>query len=567
MALLEIKNLSFTYPDMEKPAIKDINLSVNEGEFVVVCGPSGCGKTTLLRLLKRQLRPNGKLCGEILYMNRPEESLSERQSVTEIGFVMQNPENQTVTDKVWHELAFGLESIGEKTPQIRRKIAEISSFFGISKWYHKRTSELSGGQKQLLCLASVMVMNPKVLILDEPTAQLDPIAASEFIATLKRINEETGMTIILVEHRLEEVFSVAHKLVIMDNGSILTADTPKEVGKRVATQFSQHSMFSAMPSSVRIFRGLDIQDIECPINVREGREFICNNFENKIRSLERRENNTDEREIAISLKEGFFRYEKDTPDVLDAIDLDIYAGEFLCILGENGSGKTTLLRVLSGLRRLYKGKYRLWGKKIKEYNTKSLYRNNIASLPQNPQLLFVKNRLYDDLKEVTTVMEYDKKQADEAIRSISARLGISHLLENHPYDLSGGEQQKAAIAKILLMNPSIILLDEPTKGIDAASKITLAKILKNLQNDGKTVVMVTHDVEFAAQYADRCAMFFDGQIVSSDVPYRFFAENTYYTTAASRISRNFFDGAVTVDEVVALCRMNNKKSYKGDSAR
>lgn len=554
MALLEIKNLSFSYPESGKKALDGVSLSVSEGEFVLLCGESGCGKTTLLSIIKRQMRPEGNLSGEILYKGENIDSLSERESVTDFGYVYQSPEKQIVTDKVWHELAFGPESIGMNTQSIRRRAAEISGFFGISKWYRKDTASLSGGQKQLLNLASVMVTDPKVLLLDEPTSQLDPIAASEFIATLRKINDEIGVTIILVEHRLEELFSKVDRVVMMSEGKVVVDSRPQELGKHY-DEIEKLPMKYGLPAAMKIARGIGRTDVT-PLSVKDGKRLIeeylsdCGAFAD---SGEKKPSE-DERETVIEISEGFFRYERELPDVLCGMDLRVKKNEFLCILGENGAGKTTALRILGGNRRLYRGKYRLWGKKISEYSTDKLYRRNVSFLPQNPQLLFVKNTLESDLLEATKAMGLNENEGKEKIAAITEKLGIDALLDSHPFDLSGGEQQKAAFAKILLMEPRILLLDEPTKGIDAYSKKILGKMLKGLQKEGITIVMVTHDVEFAAEYADRCAMFFDGQIVSSAPPEEFFSENSYYTTSASRISRGFFGGAVTAAEVIEKLR-------------
>lgn len=558
MALLEIKNLSFSYSGAENSALENINLTVEQGDFVLLCGESGCGKTTLLKLLKKQLRPNGTLTGEIAYNGVNVDSLDERTSVCEIGYVMQNPENQTVTDKVWHELAFGLESLGEKTPIIRRKVAEICGFFGIGEWYHKRTAELSGGQKQLLSLASVMVMNPSLLILDEPTAQLDPIAAAEFLQSLHKINQELGVTIIIAEHRLEEVFPMASKVVIMDKAKIFMCDTPRKIGETLSFDETSHKMSLALPTAIRVFHATQGKG-KCPLTVNEGKKYIAENFVGNINTLPFESEDYTDREIALQIKEGYFRYERDLPDVLSGMDIDVYKNEILCILGANGAGKTTLLRILSGVKRLYKGKYRVWGKKIKEYSGNTLYRGNIACLPQNPQNLFVKNNVHDDLFEVTKLLSYKKEDGEKVVTEVAEKLGIIHLFKSHPYDLSGGEQQKAALAKILLMNPKIVLLDEPTKGLDAYSKKTFAEIIAMLKAEGKTIVIVTHDVEFAAEYSDRCAMFFDGQIVSCDNRVDFFATNRYYTTATARMTRPYFANAVTVDMATKLCLLNKKE--------
>lgn len=555
MALIEIENLSFAYSGAQRAALKNINLSVESGDFVLLFGESGCGKTTLLKLIKKQLRPNGKLDGSVKFKGTDISALDERVSAAEIGFVMQNPDNQTVTDKVWHELAFGLESLGEKTDVIRRKVAEICGFFGIGEWFNKRTCELSGGQKQLLALASVMVMNPSVLILDEPTAQLDPIAAAEFFASLKKINEELGVTVIIAEHRLEEVFPLANKVVFLDDAELIMCDTPRNVGKRLSESEKSHKMSIGLPAAVRLYYALGKSGV-CPLTVKEGKKFLSENYPRNIPRLTVDLPSYKDRRAAIEISGGYFRYERELPDVLRGLDLTVYENELLCILGANGAGKTTLLRVISGVKRLYKGKLRIWGKKIKEYNGNSLYRGNIACLPQNPQNLFVKNTVEADLLEITQIAGYKKEEGKKAVEEVSAKVGISRLLKSHPYDLSGGEQQKAALAKILLIKPAVLLLDEPTKGLDAYFKREFAHILSDLKSEGKTIVIVTHDVEFAACYADRCAMFFDGQIVSVANRVDFFATNSFYTTAAARMTRPMYENAVTVEMAAELCRLN-----------
>ena len=557
MAILEIQNLTFKYNGATENALTDVSFSIEKGEFAVLCGESGCGKSTLLRLIKQQIAPSGTTEGKILYCGTPVSELDERRSVAEIGFVMQNPDNQIVTDKVWHELAFGLESLGVGTDEIRLRTAETCGFFGIGDWYGKKTCELSGGQKQLLSLASVMVMQPQILILDEPTSQLDPIAAADFISTVKKINSELGVTVLMVEHRLEEVFPIADKVILMNRAGILAVGSPKHVGSQLKNIDPNHKMLLGLPSAVRIYNRLD-GDGECPLTVKDGKDYLEARYDNVYDRYGIVPVDYSQKTKAIEITEGFFRYERDLPDVLRGVNLTVYENEILCILGGNGAGKTTTLKIIGGIKRLYRGKLRIWGKKITEYGGVSLYRHNLSCLPQNPQTLFVKNTLKADLQEVVKVMGYGK-ECEEKIRNVVDELGIAHLLDRHPFDLSGGEQQKAAFAKILLTEPKIILLDEPTKGIDAFSKNTLAGILYKLKQKGMTVVIVTHDVEFAAEHADRCAMFFDGQIVATANPVEFFSTNNYYTTAASRISRGLFKNAVTVDMVVELCSKNGKK--------
>lgn len=570
MALLEVKNLSFTYPRQPKdttepkPALSDVSLEIRKGEFMVLCGASGCGKSTLLRLLKRELAPEGEKSGEIIFCGKEQSTLSEREAACEIGYVLQNPENQIVTDKVWHELAFGLENMGVPTPVIRRRVAEMACFFDIDDWFRKKTTELSGGQKQLLNLASILSMQPKLLILDEPTSQLDPIAASDFIHTLSKINKELGLTILLTEHRLEEVFPLADRVAVMDQGKLLFVESPRQAGHELKKFDPNHRMLLGLPSAVRIYQGLDAEDVTCPLTVRDGRNFIEENYNNTITRLEREPEKKEEKDrpIAMRMKDICFRYEKEEPDVLDHVALTLYEGEVVSLLGGNGAGKTTLLSVISGTNRPYYGKIEVFGKRLQKYRGKELYIRKLASLPQNPQTVFLKMTVREDYEELAKVLGCKKSELEDKIQAVAQQLEITHLLDRHPYDLSGGEQQRAAIGKVLLLEPRLLLLDEPTKGIDAWSKRQLGNLLKDLRGQGITLLMVTHDVEFAAEVSDRCGLFFDHEITSVDTPEEFFCNNNYYTTAANRISRQQYENAITCEEVIELCRQNGRKSIR-----
>lgn len=556
MEILQIKNLNFSYPDAQKSALCDVSLSVAAGEFIVICGESGCGKSTLLRLIKRELSPYGEESGDILYNGVPMSELDERTAAADIGFVLQDPEGQIVTDTVWHELAFGAESLGLPQQVIRRRVAEMASYFGIEGWFHKKTSELSGGQKQLLNLAAVMVMQPKILLLDEPTAQLDPIAASDFIATLQKLNRELGLTVLLVEHRLEEVFPIADKVWLMERGAAVYSDSPNRIGEFFKAHPS-HPMIAGLPAAMRIFGALE-EDGAAPLTVREGRKYITEGYENRINAAELKVYIHSE-EKAVELKNVWFRYGRELPDVMRDTTLEVYTGEHFCILGGNGAGKTTVLGIIAGVLKPYRGKVMIYGKRSGRVQADK--QPKIALLPQDPQTVFTGKTVREELEETCRIMKID---AEEKIAETAERLGISHLLQMHPYDLSGGERQKAALAKLLLLRPEILLLDEPTKGIDPHSKLTLSEMIGQLKADGITVITVTHDVEFAAANADRCGLFFDGELISADTPTVFFSENNFYTTAANRISRGHYKNAILCEDVAALCRLNEKKRGEAD---
>lgn len=547
MAHFQIKDLSFSYPTAKgKKSLDGVSLSIEKGEYIVLCGKSGSGKTTLLRQLKSVLAPHGKKQGEILFNGTPIEKVNQRVQSAKIGYVMQNPDDQIVTDKVWHELAFGLESLGCDQKTMRARVAEMACYFGIQDWFHRDVANLSGGQKQLLNLASIMAMQPEVLILDEPTSQLDPIAASDFLNTVRKINIELGTTVIITEHRLEDIFPYADRAVVMDGGKVIADDTPRKIGKLLYEQ--KNDMFAAMPTPIRVFYGAAGTG-DCPLTVREGRTWLSKTYPEPMVNILPAEELDDEIEKpALSLKELWFRYEKDSPDVLRGVSAEVPTGTLYAIVGGNGAGKSTTLKAVCGICKPYRGKVKVFGKPVEKYKSTELFGGCLAMLPQDPKSLFVKKTVREDLVEMTK----DEKRIVE----VASVCEIESLLNNHPYDLSGGEQQRAALAKVLLTNPKLLLLDEPTKGIDSFFKEKLATILCKLKEQGITIVMVSHDVEFCAKYADMVSMFFDGQMLTTDTPRRFFGNNSFYTTAANRMSRHVFSMAVTAEDVVQLCRQN-----------
>lgn len=528
---IKIKNLIFSYPNSEKKALDDINLTVNQGEFVTICGKSGCGKSTLLRHLKPILTPHGKTSGEIYFDGKSIYDLSDREQAENIGFVMQNPDNQIVTDKVWHELVFGLESLGINSAEIRSKAAEMASFFGIQNWFYENVANLSGGQKQILNLASVMIMNPTLLLLDEPSSQLDPIAAHDFFTMLERINTELGVTIILSEHNLSEVFPLSDKVVVMEDGKITTENTPYKIGE----ELKQNSMFAALPTPTKIYYSLGNNSGNCPITIRDGHKWLEKQQINEHFEFKSEKNRINTEPI-LELKDVWFRYEKNSDDILKGLSFKVHENEFYAIVGGNGVGKSTALSVISKINKPYRGKVFI------NDDTK------VAVMPQNPQSLFLKKSVLEELYDA--VFDVEKEKRKNEIEYVIKLCELDNLLENHPYDLSGGEQQRVALAKMLLRKPDLLVLDEPTKGLDACFKRKLATILKSLQKNGMTVLMVTHDIEFCAEYADICAMFFDGKIVSEAPPRKFFAENNFYTTSAKRMADGIIENAVLDKDII-----------------
>ena len=540
MEILKIEGLNFTYAGATSPVLSDVSFSVGRGEFIAVCGATGSGKSTLLRMIKRELTPEGEKSGKITVCGTPQDELSPLDASKKIGFVFQHPEQQIVCDKVWHELSFGLENLGTPSDVIRRRVAETASFFGIDGIFYKKTSELSGGQKQLIALASVMAMRPEILLLDEPTSRLDPIASAEFVSTLKRLSRETGVTVVIVEHALGELLGISDKLLVLDGGKVSVFAPPRDAIAKLTVE----TVKKTLPTAPKVYLSLGALG-DCPLTVAEGREFIEKNYKNDVRSLpESARERSDE--PALEMKNVFFRYGKDEKDALHGMTLKVNAGEIFCVLGGNGSGKTTALGVCSGILRAFSGEVRVFGKKLKEYKNQTLYKNCLSMLFQDVQTVFLKNTVREELESVGG-------------KNIDLPYDITHLYGKHPYDLSGGEQQLVALGKVLLTHPRLLLLDEPTKALDGAAKEALAGVLKDLKKQGITVVIVTHDTDFAASVADRCAMFFAGEVISEGGVREFFSDNSYFTTEAARMTRGYYDFAVTPRDAAELCRLNGRR--------
>lgn len=565
MKIFECKDVTFFYPEDTKPAIEHINFSLEKGKIYVLCGQSGSGKSTLLKHMKKEQIPFGTGTGQMYYCNRILEELGTKQSCQEIGFVGQLPDEQIVTDKVWHELAFGLESLGEKPMVIRQKIAEVAEYFGIGQWFHRKTDTLSGGQKQILNLASVMAMEPKLLLLDEPTSQLDPIGAERFLHTVEKINKEFGTTVVISEQRLEEVLSIADEIIIMHDGKLLKKGKVREcaallhdgrmkIGKELPVE-------KGMPVSVRAYiHGADILSkvddrkefsaAYTPLTVKEGQLWLKSWRANREKQPKYQgqdcqdskvfENNKEpkreNKNVAIEAKNVVWGYERGK-EVLKDFSIKIPKQKITALLGGNGSGKTTALKVLTGIYKVKQGK-------VKQSEI-------CGYLPQNPQTMFTETTVEEELADAICFGK--RKIEPSAIRTkveqMLNRMELVSQREKNPFDLSGGQAQRLAIGKILLTDASVIAMDEPTKGMDAAFKEAFAKMLEELVRDGKTIILVSHDITFCSEYTDYCGFLFDGQIISSSTTREFFKQNTFYTTQARKMAIHSYPGVVTVTDL------------------
>ena len=554
-AVLSCEHVSFCYPRQTDNAIEDISFSIGEAEFVVLCGQSGCGKTTLLRHFKKNQIPFGTGSGKLYYRGSDLETMDDRESAARIGFVGQNPDTQLVTDKVWHELAFGLENLGVPGEQIRRRTAEIAQYFGMESWFRRPVSELSGGQKQLLNLASVVIMQPDVLLLDEPTAQLDPIGTGRFLDTLRRLNRDLGTAVLLSEQRLEEVVPMADRVLIMHQGHLVADAVPGQCAAKLEAYEREHNealpIASAMPVAVRVWKACHYRDeANSPVSIRQGKSWLADHVRKtgqpgepiKSAVSDRHPCHTAKRavsETALFVDRLCFGYQKDQR-VLEDFTMRVPKGMLYAVVGGNGSGKSTALKAIMGICKPRRGKVKAAGK--------------IRFLAQNPKSLFTELTAAEELMAMllpenggASLKEADRTQR---VGEMLSYLELTAQREQNPMDLSGGQQQRLALGKLLLTEPDILLLDEPTKGLDGAFKEKLAEFLKDLCSKGKTVVLVSHDMEFCARYADQCGLLFDGQLISEGETRAFFRENVFYTMAAQRMSRGVCGDCLLAEDII-----------------
>ena len=467
---IEATAFEFSYPTQinadQQPnaAIGPLNWRVAQGAFQLLVGSTGSGKTTLLRNCKPAIAPHGKQAGYLAVFGTPVNKLNAYEAASLVGYVSQSPENQIVCDTVWHEIAFGLENLGMPQNTMRRRVAEVAHFFGIEPWFHRQVSELSGGQRQIVTLASALALRPRLLLLDEPTAQLDPVAEKTFLHTLFRVNRELGITVVVSTHAPEPMAQYATEAVCMQEGRLVAAPL---------------SSFEAKP--------LDMSFVP-------------------------RHQSCADATPCIVASDAYFRYDKTSNWVLRGFDLRIRQGSIHALVGGNGCGKSTLLQVIAGVHKLERGSC-----------ANSLAQRQ-ALLPQNPKSLFVCDTVKEELKEWQTTCGY----SNEEISDVVQQFNLTDRLENHPYDLSGGQQQLLALAKLLLTKPALLLLDEPTKGLDAQTKCNVAQAMLQQAHAGVTIVMATHDLAFTALVADAVTMLFDGESAATQPVSEFFADNLFY---------------------------------------
>ena len=473
---IEARGFAFRYPE-STASIGPLDWTVEEGAFQLLVGATGSGKTTLLSSCKPAIAPAGERAGALRAFGRPVDELDAREAAATVGYVAQSPENQIVCDSVWHELAFGLENLGVEQDEMRRRVAEVAHFFGIEPWFRRSVAELSGGQKQMTTLAGTLAMQPRLLLLDEPTAQLDPVAEKNFLHALFRVNRELGITVVVATHAPEAMAEYATDTVELREGTLIRCFEPR--------------------AGVSAFRRSESVPV-APASAQD-----------------------DEAAYAVSLHDIHLRYARDADWVLRGCDLRVTAGSIHAVVGGNGCGKSTLLRAIARVVKPERGR------------VENCLAARQALLPQDPKTLFVCDTVAEELREWQANCGYD----NAAIDGVLARFGLDARVSNHPYDLSGGQQQLLAFAKLLLTDPDLLLLDEPTKGLDAPAKLLVARTLCDLAQAGATVVLATHDLTFAALVADAATMLFDGEAVCTEPAAAFFAGNLFYRPTEDAFSR------------------------------
>ncbi|MFD1126440.1 ABC transporter ATP-binding protein [Lentilactobacillus raoultii] len=544
--LIRLTHLTFTYPHAEQPTLQNVDLTVNQGDFLVIAGDSGSGKTTLLRHLKKELLPNGQREGQITITGQSISEMTKLQSAQTIGYVSQNPRHQPVMPTVIEELAFSLENIGCPSREINRRIAEMTTYLGLDHWLHQSIETLSGGQLQLVNLAAVLILRPKVILLDEPTAQLDPLMTRNLMAILARIHQELGMTIVMTEHNLSLPITLATRMVLLNQRTIAADGSPASI---MAKMFYQPTTKRFVPEVPALFLTYYPQASPLPLSVMTAQRLIrARKFRFKsVPHLTHDLKTAAGEQPILAMKNVSFSFNAEQ-NVVDHLNLFVNKGDWLTIVGKNGSGKSTLLSLMAGLRKPQFGKIKLNRRLI--WKLSNLQRiQQLSFLSQEPTLQFGQETVIQELIVQGQQLEI-KNVAERAARMLKD-CRLTHLKSQNPFDLSGGQQRLLGLAIALMAEPVLLILDEPTNGLDPNTKYIVGKLLKDYQRSGGTIVMATHDMAFAAEFSDHCGFMFDGDLETILPRRQFFSENFFFTTAVNRLLRDQVPTAILVDDVVA----------------
>lgn len=521
LEIVNIHNVTFNYTDSSKSAIEDINLKINEGEFVLITGPSGCGKSTLIRLINGIIPDyyGGTIKGEVFLQGNNIVNIDRHSIVKMVGMVYQHPEKQIILQDVEREIAFGLENFNTEINTMKRNVAEAISLLGINGIRDKQTAKISGGEKQRVAIAAIAAMDPEIILLDEPISQLDPIGAEEVLNYIKKLNCDMGKTIVLVEQRLDKCFSMADRIIFMENGRIINEGTPHNIPKEINKKHH-------IPNLTYIFKSAGYEKL--PIDVKEARKIVMSK---SISTIDKQKKSLSN--VVVEVKKLNFGYEKRVSTLKD-INLTIRKGEILCVMGENGAGKSTLFKIIAGLINNYTGKVYIEGKNASAMDDVERIKK-VGYLSQNPNDYFGRKTVFEEVGyTLKNIDEYSSERVNEVLNLMN----ITHLKDRNPRDLSGGEKQRTAIACTLVANPDILVLDEPTRGMDSIAKDNLGNIIRELASRGKSIVIITHDADFAGDYGDTVNLMFDGEIVARGDAESILCDSAYYSPQVSRVFKN-----------------------------
>jgi len=548
--MIEFKDFSFYYPNCKIPSLDKINVIIEEGEFLVITGPSGGGKSTFLRSING-LIPNfygGKISGEVLVKGKNVSKTPTNQMSEIVGMVFQDPENQLVSNQVEREIAFGMENLCFSKEIMKKRIEESLDAVNISRLRDKTIQELSGGEKQKVAIASALATHPEVLLLDEPTSELDPGSAESVLNVIEKINDELGLTIILVEHRLERVIHHVDRMLMIDSGKILYDGSPRKLKSNNVKDWKV-----GMPPVTRLALNFEKEMVNngMPLTVKEARlslKEVLTTPKNKI-TWEKKESS---KRVILSMDKVFFSYDGEK-DVLKDISFNVFEGDMIALMGKNASGKTTLVKLMNGLIKPRKGKILLFGKKISDYSLEELIQK-VGIVFQDPNLHLFNDTVQKEVEFVLRNLKVDENLIKKKTEEILKYFKIYQYKDSYPHDLSGGERQRVALASVLVSDPEILILDEPTRGMDYYLK---RELISYLREKAKTAIMITHDIETAAEFSDRVILLSEGNIISDGNKRDVLSKALLFSPQINRLIQPYVkfgipDDTLTVEEALEV---------------
>ena len=554
--MIEINNVTFTYAEGKKPALNDVSLSINDSEFILIAGPSGCGKSTLCRCING-LVPSfygGKISGSVTVQNINTLHTPTKEMAKTVGMVFQDPENQLMATDVEREIAFGLENLGLSKTLMAKRIEEVLDTVGIDHLRHRQITTLSGGEKQKTAIAAVLVLHPEILVLDEPTSELDPKGAEEVIQLVKRLNEEFGLTVLLVEHRIDRVLQSVDRLILMNNGMIAYDGNPRDWIHHVGDTLPD----IGVPPITRLSVALQKKNIDTktPLTIKEGRQNFSSVFKSKkfkktdFSSIRKSKNSNDS---VVAIKNLWYKY-PDSPTILRGINLSISKGEFVSLIGRNASGKTTLAKMLNGLLKPTKGTVEINGINTTKTSVETLSKY-VGYVFQDPNVHLFADTVEEEITFMMHNLGFSPKSTEESLEKMLKQFNLNYCRYAYPRSLSTGEKQRVALSSVLAANPQLLILDEPTRGLDYELKKTLMHHLKTYQQNGGTILLITHDIELIAEFGERVLLISEGNIVADGTKHDVLSNSLHFSPQINRLIQPFTkyglaSDILTVDEIM-----------------